>query len=76
MTGHLILLFKDYFVGGGTCGKFPDWVDVGAAFRSLTRFVPALGMIRVEKMQNRATMMASIQVPFSKTLLVCFTPMN
>ena len=31
---------------------------------------------KVEKIESNATMMAKIQVPFSNTSVVCFTPMN
>lgn len=46
------------------------------AFTSLTWVLVFLGMKTVENMQSMPTAIAKIQVPFSSTSVVCFTPMN
>ena len=51
-------------------------VVVGATFTSLTLLEEALGMKTVEKRQRATTKVARIQVPFSSTSVVCFTPIN
>jgi hypothetical protein len=56
-------------------GRVPG-ILVGAALKSRTLLDVALGIKMVEKRQSNTTAVARIQVPFSKTSVVCLTPIN
>ena len=72
MRGHKYSI-QDYFCWSGAAGTE---VEVGAAFTSLTLLEAAFGINTVENKQRITTAAASIQVPFSRTSVVCLTPMN
>ena len=68
------------YLAGGTAGPGvgvtgAGVVVVGLRFGSLPE-APPFDIKPAEKTLNSAMMIASIQVPFSKTSVVCLTPMN